>query len=47
MSRINWGIWSLCGSIAVLLCIVLANINRESLWGDEAFSVFSIGGADR
>ncbi len=32
-------------SITILfLIIVLFNINRESLWGDEAFSVMTIGG---
>lgn len=30
--------------ISIFLCIVLWNINRESFWGDEAFSVYSIGG---
>ncbi len=28
----------------LFLIVVLFNINRESLWGDEAFSVMSIGG---
>ena len=34
----------LCGVIGIFLFIVLWNINRESFWGDEAFSVYSIGG---
>lgn len=33
--------------ISIFLCIVLWNINRESFWGDEAFSVYSIGGGGR
>ena len=33
----------LCGVIGIFLFIVLWNINRESFWGDEAFSVYSIG----
>ena len=34
----------LCGVIGIFLFIVLWNINRESFWGDEAFSVYSIMG---
>ncbi|WP_300899797.1 hypothetical protein [uncultured Helicobacter sp.] len=32
------------GVITLFLLIVLWNINRESFWGDEAFSVYSIMG---
>lgn len=32
------------GVITLFLLIVLWNINRESFWGDEAFSIYSIMG---
>ncbi|WP_301057885.1 hypothetical protein [uncultured Helicobacter sp.] len=32
------------GVITLFLLIVLWNINRESFWGDEAVSVYSIMG---
>lgn len=34
----------LCALCAIFLAIVLSNITRTSIWGDEGFSVMSIGG---
>lgn len=42
-SRIFTAVY-LIAIVAIFLAIVLFSINRESLWGDEAFSVYSIGG---
>ncbi|WP_146744942.1 hypothetical protein [Helicobacter sp. 16-1353] len=39
-------IFYFCMVLVPFLAIVLFNINRESLWGDEAFSVMTIGGGE-
>lgn len=36
----------ICAIFAVFFCIVLLNITRTSVWGDEGFSVMTIGGGN-
>ena len=35
-----------CVIFVIFFCIVLLNITRTSVWGDEGFSVMTIGGGD-
>ncbi|WP_220703583.1 hypothetical protein [Helicobacter cinaedi] len=36
----------ICAIFTIFFCIVLLNITRTSVWGDEGFSVMTIGGGN-